>query len=146
MITTLSPASSVRSDPEPQKTAESALEAKPESAPTDPNSKLVADVVVMLANAESGDHFETVNPDRPDTHGAFGIEEAKSFHSSEGSAENPGGGGQGGIGMEDVIGIGGAGSRGTGGGFGGGDGTGVGAEFWRGERQFRTTQRRRPEN
>ena len=73
-----------------------------------------------------GDHFETIDPDRPDTHNAYGVEDAKSFHDINGSADKAGGGGMGGVGIDDMIGVGGAGSRGSGGGFGGGDGGGVG--------------------
>src|SRR6185295_19802998 len=77
-----------------------------------------------------------INPDRPDTHSAYGNEDARSFHSVTGNAEAAGGGGTGGIGMEDVIGVGGAASKGTGGGFGGGDGTGTGVQSGAGHGSF----------
>ena len=106
---------------------------------TDKDSKEVSDIVIppdILAKAEVGDHFETINLDRPDTHSAYGNEDARSFHSVSGNAEAAGGGGTGGIGMEDVIGVGGAASKGTGGGFGGGDGTGTGVQSGAGHGSF----------
>src|ERR1051326_8915763 len=42
----------------------------------------------------------------------------------------------GGLGMEDMIGVGGAASKGTGGGFGGGDGTGIGVQSGAGRGSF----------
>ena len=107
--------------------------------PTDPTSKEAINVNVppdILAKAELGDHFETINPDRPDTHSAFGNPDATSFHSVTGSVDNPGGGGTGGVSMEDVVGVGAAGTRGTGGGFGGGDGSGVGNQSGAGKGSF----------
>src|SRR6185503_7519066 len=81
----------------------------------------------ILAKAEIGDHFETINPDRPDTQSAFGNPEARMFHSVEGNDEPEGGGGNGGMALlDDMIGVGGAASPGTGGGWGGGNGTGTG--------------------
>ena len=98
-------------------------------AAIDPTSKEASDVVVppdILAKAELSDHFETINPDLPDTHSALGNPDAKSFHSIQGNTGVAGGGGTSGMSMEDVIGVGGAASKGSGGGFGGGDGTGIG--------------------
>ncbi|HYF48221.1 MAG TPA: VIT domain-containing protein [Planctomycetota bacterium] len=69
-----------------------------------------SDVVVppdILAKAQLGDHSETINPDRPDTHSAFGNPQTSE---------------------DDLIGVGGkdaAGGGGWGGGSGGGDGTGI---------------------
>jgi hypothetical protein len=106
-----------------------ALESSRDTPPIDPSSKEASDIVVppdILAKAELGDHFETINPDLPDTHSAFGNPEAKMFHSVEGNTEAAGGGGMGGVGMDDLIGVGGAASKGTGGGWGGGNGTGIG--------------------
>jgi hypothetical protein len=119
--------------------AETALLSKADTPPTDVTSHEVSDIVVppdILAKAELGDHFETINPDRPDTQSAYGNEDAKMFHSVEGNADKPGGGGTGGLSMEDVIGIGGAASRGTGGGWGGGDGTGIGVQSGAGKGSF----------
>jgi len=113
--------------------------AKLDAPPTDINSKEASDIVVppdILARAELGDHFETENLDKPDTHSAFGNEQSHSFHSIEGNAEPPGGGGMGGLGMDDLIGVGGAASRGTGGGFGGGNGTGIGVQSGAGKGSF----------
>lgn len=106
---------------------------------TDLDSKELSDIVVppdILAKAELGDHFETINPDRPDTQSAYGNPDSKSFHSVEGNVEAAGGGGMGGVGMDDLIGVGGAPSKGTGGGFGGGDGTGVGVQSGAGKGSF----------
>jgi hypothetical protein len=106
---------------------------------TDVNATNASDIVVppdILAKAELGDHFETINPDLPDTHSAFGNPDSKSFHSVEGNAEAAGGGGMGGLGMDDLIGVGGAASKGSGGGFGGGDGTGVGVQSGAGKGSF----------
>ncbi len=116
-----------------------ALASNHDTPPTDPTSKLASDVVVppdILQKAELGDHFETINPDMPDTHSALGNPDAKMFHSVEGNTEAAGGGGMGGMGMEDVIGVGGAASKGTGGGFGGGDGTGIGVGSGAGRGSF----------
>ena len=121
--------------PEPQ----DALSSKHDTPPTDPTSKEYSDVVVppdILNKAELGDHFETINPDMPDSHGALGNEDAKMFHSVTGNEEAAGGGGMGGLSMEDVVGVGGAASKGTGGGFGGGDGTGVGVGTGAGRGSF----------
>ena len=125
------------------------LEKKPElqdvlasnrdTPPTDPTSKQASDIVVppdILAKAEMGDHFETINPDRPDTHSAYGVEDARSFHSLSGNADKAGGGGMGGVGMDDVVGVGGAASAGTGGGFGGGNGAGIGVGDGSGKGSF----------
>ena len=106
---------------------------------TDINAANASDIVVppdILAKAELGDHFETINPDLPDTHSAFGNPDSKSFHSVAGNDEPPGGGGMGGPGMDDLIGVGGAASKGSGGGFGGGDGTGVGVQSGSGKGSF----------
>jgi hypothetical protein len=86
-------------------------------------SKEHSDIVVppdILARAELGDHFETINPDRPDTQSRFGNPDGRMFHS-----EPEGGGSEGGS-LDDMIGAGGAASSGTGGGWGGGNGTGSG--------------------
>ncbi len=118
---------------------ETALLSKRDTEATDPTSKEASEITVppdILAKAELGDHFETVNLDRPDTASAYGNEDSKSFHSVTGNAEAPGGGGTGGVGMEDLIGVGGGGTRGTGGGFGGGDGTGTGVQSGAGHGSF----------
>jgi hypothetical protein len=114
---------------------------KKETPATDLNSKEASDIVVppdILAKAELGDHFETINPDRPDTQSAYGNPDSKSFHSVEGNVDAAGGGGMGGLGMDDLIGVGGAASKGTGGGWGGGDGTGVGVQSGAGKGSFGT--------
>ena len=106
------------------------LESKHETPATDPDSQKQSAIVVppdILAKAELGDHFETINLDRPDTQSAFGNPEARMFHSTSGNDEPEGGGGFGGAGlMDDLIGAGGSSSPGTGGGWGGGNGTGSG--------------------
>ena len=100
------------------------------AVPTDPNSTEQSNIVVppdILAKAEIGDHFETINPDRPDTQSAFGNPDARMFHSVEGNDDPEGGGGSGGDSlMDSLIGVGGSASPGTGGGWGGGNGTGTG--------------------
>jgi hypothetical protein len=131
MLTELSqrPTVDEQKQEEQKKPAENALDSRKDTDPTDPTSKDVSDIQVppdILAKAEIGDHWETINPDRPDTHSAFGNPDAHSFHSVKGDDSPEGGGGTGGMGMEDVIGVGGAASKGSGGGFGGGDGTGIG--------------------
>ena len=40
----------------------------------------------ILPKAEMGDHFETINPDRPDTHNAYGNPDSRVFHSVAGNA------------------------------------------------------------
>lgn len=139
MITELQRSAAINLEQEKSKTPETALESKLDTTPTDPMSRESSDIIVprdILAKAELGDHFETINPDRPDTHSAYGNEEARMFYSVEGNADKAGGGGTVGIGLDDVIGVGGAGSRGTGGGFGGGDGTGVGIGTGAGKGSF----------
>jgi hypothetical protein len=129
MLTELQSRVAIKDEPAEKPKAATDVLNKAETPATDPDSKEASDIVVppdILARAELGDHFETINPDRPDTHSAYGNEESRSFHSIEGNAEPPGGGGMGGLGMDDLIGVGGAASRGSGGGFGGGNGTGVG--------------------
>jgi hypothetical protein len=117
-----------------------ALQSKHETPPTDPTSKEQSDVIVppeILEKAELGDHFETVNPDRPDTQSAFGNPDAHVFHTVKGDDTAAGGGGTNGAGvLDDLIGIGGAGSVGTGGGWGGGHGTGIGPDSGSGHGSF----------
>jgi hypothetical protein len=112
---------------------------KNETLPTDPNSKESSEIVVppdILAQAQLGDHFETVNPDKEDMHSAFGNPESKMFHSIQGDASPAGGGGNGGVGLDELIGVGGATSVGSGGGWGGGTGTGVGVGSGAGHGSF----------
>jgi len=119
--------------------SENVLESKHDTPPTDPTNKEASDVVVppdILEKAELGDHFETINLDRPDTQSAFGNPDAKMFHSVKGSDDEAGGGGVGGASLEDVIGVGGAASPGSGGGWGGGNGTGTGVNDGSGHGSF----------
>jgi hypothetical protein len=106
------------------------LDSKVDVPATDPTSNETSNIVVppdILAKAELSDHFETINPDRPDTQSAFGNPEARMFHSVTGNDEPEGGGGTGGVSlMDEMIGVGGPGSPGTGGGWGGGNGMGTG--------------------
>ncbi|MFH0938930.1 MAG: von Willebrand factor type A domain-containing protein [Planctomycetota bacterium] len=106
------------------------LESKHDTPSTDPISVDPSDIVVppdILAQAELGDHWETIQPDQPDTHSAFGNPETYMFHSVRGSDESVGGGNTGGVGLETIIGIGGVRiGIGNGGGWGGGHGTGIG--------------------
>ncbi len=90
----------------------------------------------IMAKAELGDHFETINLDREDTHSAFGNPEAHMFHSVKGNDDAAGGGGNNGAKLEDMIGAGGARSPGTGGGWGGGNGTGTGNDTGAGKGSF----------
>ena len=83
---------------------------KSETEHTDPTSKETSDIIVppgILAMAELGDHFETIN-------------------SKNGSDDLPGGGGTEGENLDELIGVGGQPSSGTGGGWGGGTDTGIG--------------------
>jgi hypothetical protein len=129
-VTELAPMPKVAPAEEKKQTAlASALETTKEIPPTDPTSKEESIVFVppdILARAELGDHFETINLDRPDTASAFGVENSQIFYMEKGNADAAGGGGDGGSTLEDVVGVGGPGSRGSGGGWGGGDGTGIG--------------------
>ena len=140
MVTELQSRTSLTEEQEKKKPElQDALSSKHDTPPTDPTSKEFSDVVVppdILAKAELGDHFETINPDMPDSHSALGNPEARMFHSVTGNEEPAGGGGMGGIGMDDVVGVGGAATKGTGGGFGGGDGTGVGVGQGAGKDSF----------
>jgi hypothetical protein len=93
-----------------------------------------ADVIVIppsvMKLVELGDHFETNNPDRPDTHSAFGNPDAHIFLTESGSDDKPGGGGNEGLALLDDV-IGGPGeatSPGHGGGWGGGNGKGFGPD------------------
>ena len=117
----------------------SALASDRDTHPTDPNSKEMSNIEVppdILAKAEIGDHFETINLDRPDTHNAFGNPDAHMFHSVKGSDDAAGGGGSNGSTLEDLIGAGGNSSPGSGGGWGGGVGTGVGNDRGSGRGSF----------
>jgi hypothetical protein len=139
MVTELAPRVALPQEQEPPKTDRVEALAQRDTPATDPNAPNASDIVVppdILAKAELGDHFETINPELPDTHSALGNPDSKSFHSVEGNTEPPGGGGMGGLGMDDLIGVGGAPSKGTGGGFGGGDGTGVGVGTGAGKGSF----------
>ena len=123
----------------PKVESQNVLASNHDTPPTDPTSKEASDIVVppdILAKAELGDHFETINPDRPDTHDAYGNPDAHMFHSVSGNAEEAGGGGMNGTGLEDLIGVGGQGSPGTGGGWGGGNGTGTGVDNGSGHGSF----------
>jgi hypothetical protein len=139
-VTELAPAPLVKPTEEkkPSETR-NALQSTRDTPPTDPSSKEMSEVTVpkeILELAELGDHFETNNPDRPDTGSAFGNPDAHSFHSVQGSDDAEGGGGNGGTGMEDMIGVGGASSPGEGGGWGGGKGTGTGVGVGSGHGSF----------
>jgi len=139
MVTELQNRKSLKDEQPEQPKKELADRLMKETPATDPNSKDASDIVVppdILAKAELGDHFETINPDLPDTHSAFGNPDAKMFHSVEGNADAAGGGGMGGMGEDDLIGVGGAASKGTGGGWGGGDGTGIGVQSGAGKGSF----------
>lgn len=119
--------------------ADNALASSRDTPATDQTSSDLSEIVVppdILAKAEFGDHFETINPDLPDTHSALGNPDSRMFHSVQGNTEPEGGGGMGGLGMDDLIGVGGVPSKGTGGGWGGGDGTGVGVGTGSGRGSF----------
>ncbi len=93
----------------------------------DPSERTVTDEMLKLAKL--GDHDETINLDKPNTHSAFGSEDAHIIYDMRGHDGAAGGGGTGGPSMEDMsIGVGAAGSPGDGGGFGGGHGTGIGTD------------------
>jgi hypothetical protein len=129
MITELQPRTALPVEQEKTKPdARDILDKKTADA-TDKSSHDPSDIIVppdILAKAELSDHFETINPELPDNHSALGNPEAKMLHSVEGNSDASGGGGMGGLGSDDLIGVGGEASKGTGGGFGGGDGSGIG--------------------
>lgn len=109
------------------------------STKTDDETKDVTGIEIpkdILDKAEISDHFETVNPDRPDTQSAFGVENATMFYSSKGIVDEVGGGGQGGVGFDDIIGVGGLASAGSGNGWGGGNGNGTGNQDGNGHGSF----------
>jgi hypothetical protein len=143
-VTELTPAPVVaRPEPEKAKSEKrSALQSDHDTPPTDPTSKEESNIVVppdIMAKAELGDHFETNNPDRENTNSAFGNPDAHMFHSEKGNAEEAGGGGSGGLSLEDsLIGVGGSSSPGSGGGWGGGSGTGAGIDKGSGHGSFGT--------
>ena len=123
----------------PKVESQNVLASNHDTPPTDPTSKEASDIVVppdILAKAELGDHFETINPDRPDTHSAYGNPDAHMFHSVSGDPDEAGGGGMNGTGLDDLIGVGGQASPGTGGGWGGGNGTGTGVDNGAGHGSF----------
>ena len=140
MITDLSARPEVVAEVEKPKTQDtSALESKRDTPPTDLTSKEASDIVVpadILAKAELGNHFETINLDRPDTQSALGNHDAHMFHSEKGNDEPEGGGGVGGTGLDELIGMGGLSSKGSGGGWGGGNGTGIGVGTGSGSGSF----------
>lgn len=142
MITDLSdrPAIAQVEVEKPKSPSENVLQSAHETPPTDPTSKEASDIVVpsdILAKAERGDHFETINLDRPDTQSAFGNPDAHIFYSEKGNDDAEGGGGMGGTsGLDELIGIGGAAGKGMGGGWGGGNGTGIGVGTGAGQGGF----------
>ena len=141
ITTTLDRSSVIQNETQrPQVNSPNVLVSNHDTPPTDPLSNEASDIVVppdVLAKAELGDHWETNNPDRPDTHSAFGNPESHVFYSETGSDDKAGGGGTGGDTLDDVIGIG-NGSPGTGGGLYGGDGTGWGTDKGPGKGTFGT--------
>jgi hypothetical protein len=140
MVTELAPRPEMKDVAEKARPkSEFVLQTKHDTPPTDPTSKEASDIVVppdILEKAELGDHWETINPDRPDTHSAFGNPDAHMFHSVRGNDDAAGGGGLGGSSLEDLIGVGGGASPGTGGGWGGGNGTGTGVDNGAGHGSF----------
>ncbi|MFH0938554.1 MAG: zf-HC2 domain-containing protein [Planctomycetota bacterium] len=141
IITELQPPAPIQQiEPEkPKNDNRAVLESKHDTPPTDPTSKDPSDIVVppeILALAELGDHFETINPDRPDTQSAFGNPDSHFFYSIKGNDEPEGGGGMGGCSLDNLIGVGGAASPGSGGGWGGGHGTGIGVGTGAGKGSF----------
>ena len=140
MVTELAPRPELKDADQPPKVeSKFVLASKHDTSPTDPTSDEASDIVVppdILAQAELGDHFETINPDRPDTHSAFGNPDAHMFHSVHGDDDAAGGGGMNGNSLEDLIGVGGGASPGTGGGWGGGHGTGTGVDNGPGHGSF----------
>jgi hypothetical protein len=139
-VTELTPAPIVQLEKKEQKPERhSAVPSKHDTPPTDPRSKAESDIVVppdILERVELGDHFETINLDREDTHSAFGNPDAHMFHPVNGNEDAAGGGGTDGNSLEDMIGVGSAGSPGRGGGWGGGDGTGTGVDKGSGHGSF----------
>ncbi|MFH0940210.1 MAG: zf-HC2 domain-containing protein [Planctomycetota bacterium] len=123
----------------PKNDNRAAMVSKHDTPPTDPMSSNPDNIVVppeVLALAELGDHWETINPDRPDTQSAFGNPDSHIFYSEKGNDEPEGGGGMGGCSLDNLIGIGGAASPGSGGGWGGGHGTGIGVGTGPGKGSF----------
>ena len=126
-------------EPEKPKSLEDKLMTKTEIPATDKDSKDISNILVtpdMLAIAEVGDHFETINMDRPDTQSAYGTEDSHIFYTQSGNSEPAGGGGVGGTSLDEVIGVGAGGSPGSGGGWGGGNGTGIGTDSGSGRGSF----------
>ncbi|MCY3024673.1 MAG: von Willebrand factor type A domain-containing protein, partial [Planctomycetota bacterium] len=80
------------------------LVSQPDNTPAEPTPGEARDITVppdVLAKAELGDHFETVNPDRPDTKSAFGNPVTSEYLFSRG--KDAGGGGQGGKELDDLF-------------------------------------------
>ncbi|MFH0940161.1 MAG: zf-HC2 domain-containing protein [Planctomycetota bacterium] len=141
VITELQPPAQIQQveTEKPKNDNRAVLESKHDTPPTDPMSSDPSDIVVppeILAMAELGDHFETINLDRPDTHSAFGNPDSHFFYSIKGNDEPEGGGGMGGCSLDNLIGVGGAASPGSGGGWGGGHGTGIGVGTGSGKGSF----------
>ena len=116
--------------------SKTALMSERDVHPTDPTSK--EDITVpldALKKIELGDHFETINHDRPELKNAQGTPDSQMFHSRKGDIEGTvgaGGGKAGGATLEDMIDSSGAKSPGRGGGFGDGIGKGKDAGAGRG--------------
>ncbi len=131
VVTPLLKESKLQLDAEQRRADATALLAKNETVPTDPTSKIQCDVTVpadVLATANLSDHFETINPEGTDSHGAFGNPDAHVFQALRGDDDAAGGGGTNGADFDALIGAGGGATRGSGGGFGGGTGTGFGTD------------------
>jgi hypothetical protein len=109
------------------------------SPPADPiahEEMSVADTVAAASKQPIfGDHSERINPDIEELHSSFGNADANMFHSVAGS-EQAGGGGVGGVTVEDTLNAGGSVATGTGGGWGGGIGTGTGVASGSGAGSF----------
>jgi hypothetical protein len=96
---------------------------------TDTSSTVSSKITVtpeMERLAIKGNHFETVNLDLEDTHGAHGTEDSTMFRLMAGSTDDAGGGGLNGNTLDDSVGVGAQTSPGDGGGWGGGSGIGIG--------------------
>jgi hypothetical protein len=90
----------------------------------------------LMKGAKVGNHWETVDLDRPNKHTAFGSEESTMFWRRVGRDGAVGGGGVGGTRLDEVIGFNGDGSPGSGGGWGGGKGKGQGRQIGDGNANF----------
>ena len=139
VITNICKPPEIASAEKPQPDSKEILNSSHTADATDKSATNASDIEVpdeLKAFAVYGDHWETNNPLEEDKHTAKGTPDAHMFMFKEGSLDKKGGGGFGGVSLNDVVGVGGQASPGSGGGWGGGTGGGIGNDDGTGHGPF----------